>query len=111
MTNQRMDHVWKGEIRQIQDICCEVFNISRIDLLSHRRSHDISAPRQIAFYLVRHLTGATFPTMGRQFGARDHTTIMAGVKNARRLMDKDASLRDKMLIAIREFKRDKIGDV
>ena len=40
------------------------------------RKKEIAQARQIAIYLARELTELSFPSIGREFGDRDHTTIM-----------------------------------
>lgn len=46
------------------------------DLISKKRNKHISYPRQIAMYLCRKYTDASYPQIGEQFGGRDHTTVM-----------------------------------
>jgi hypothetical protein len=53
------------------------FNVSVLDLISHRRTRDVTRPRQVACYLARHMTILTLPGIGRRIGGRDHTTILA----------------------------------
>jgi Bacterial dnaA protein helix-turn-helix len=50
------------------------------ELEGPRRARRYARPRQIAFLLCRELTGASFPVIGLRFGARDHTTVMHGVR-------------------------------
>ncbi len=40
------------------------------------RKKEITQARQVAIYLARELTELSFPSIGREFGDRDHTTIM-----------------------------------
>jgi len=51
-------------------------NLKRQDLESSSRKKEISHARHIAIYLARELTSHSFPAIGREFGNRDHTTIM-----------------------------------
>ena len=46
------------------------------DLKSTKRSNDIAYPRQIAMYLCKQLTTSTLVEIGKQFGGRDHTTVL-----------------------------------
>ncbi len=55
---------------------CEQFGVSSTELLSASRVARISWPRQVAMYLARELTGNSLPAIGREFGGRDHTTVM-----------------------------------
>lgn len=63
-------------ITQIQYIVCARFNISRIELLAERRTAAIVRPRHIAMWLAKKLTTRSLPQIGRQFGGRDHTTVL-----------------------------------
>lgn len=60
------------------------YGLSRIDLLSARRTHTVVRPRQLAMWLAATLTHASLPEIGRRFGGRDHTTVL----HARRATDK-----------------------
>ncbi|MGI8412998.1 MAG: chromosomal replication initiator protein DnaA [Solirubrobacteraceae bacterium] len=69
-------------VAQVQEITCEAFAISRDELLSGERSGRIAWPRQVAMYLARQHTGETLPAIGRQFGGRNHTTVMYACRRA-----------------------------
>lgn len=63
-------------IKYIQEVVCKYFNIDLRDLKSSKRSNDIAYPRQIAMYLCREIANYSFPNIGKEFGGRDHTTVM-----------------------------------
>lgn len=63
-------------IPNIQKIVASYFNIKVSDLKSKNRSREISFPRQIAMYLCREHTKASLPNIGKQFGGKDHTTVI-----------------------------------
>ncbi len=67
---------------------CRYYGIEEAQLKSQLRSKNIAEPRQIAMYLIRHLTKMSFPDIGEFFG-RDHGTVQHSVKKI------DASLRQK----------------
>jgi chromosomal replication initiator protein len=69
-------------IERVQELTCEAFAISRDELLSSGRSGRIAWPRQVAMYLARAHSGATLPAIGRQFGGRNHTTVMYACRRA-----------------------------
>ncbi len=54
------------------------YQVSQEALLSPSRSRAISFPRQMAMYLARTETDASFPQIGTELGGRDHTTILHG---------------------------------
>ena len=69
-------------IERVQELTCEAFSISRDELLSSARSGRVAWPRQVAMYLAREHTGATLPAIGREFGGRNHTTVMYACRRA-----------------------------
>lgn len=64
------------DIRRIQEVVCEYFSMTAKDLLGQRRDQRIVRPRQVAMYLCKELTGASYPEIGTQFGGKDHTTVI-----------------------------------
>jgi chromosomal replication initiator protein len=60
----------------IQAAACEYFGVTLEELLSGGRAPRLARPRQVAMYLARELTGESLPAIGRQFGGRDHTTVL-----------------------------------
>ena len=64
----------------IQDVVANYFKIDKRDLVSSKKSNDITYPRQIAMYLCRTVGQMSFPRIGNDFGGRDHTTVMHAFK-------------------------------
>ena len=62
------------------------------EMFSARRARNIARPRQIAMYLAKNHTSLSYPEIGRQFGGRDHTTVMHAVKTIENLMTSNAQL-------------------
>lgn len=60
----------------IIDMVVSYFNISKRDLLSSKRSKNVTEPRQIAMYLCREVLNLPFKKIGEEFGGKDHTTVM-----------------------------------
>ena len=60
----------------IMQIVSKFFNIQVSDMISSKKSISISKPRQIAMYLCRELADLSFPTIGKDFGGRDHSTVL-----------------------------------
>ncbi len=63
-------------IRRIQETVSERFGMTTSELCSAKRSQSIAYPRQVAMYLSRALTDSSLPKIGKEFGGRDHTTVM-----------------------------------
>jgi chromosomal replication initiator protein len=63
-------------VADINAAACDQFGLTLEELLSSSRTPRVAWPRQIAMYLARELTGESLPAIARQFGGRDHTTIL-----------------------------------
>ena len=62
------------------------------EMFSARRSRDVARPRQVAMYLTKMLTALSYPEIGRQFGGRDHTTVMHAVRAVEGLIASDSRI-------------------
>jgi len=76
----------------IQEAVATRFHVKIAELKSRRRSKTLVHPRQIAMHLCRELTDASFPEIGRQFGGKDHTTIIHACKQIAKAKEADAAL-------------------
>lgn len=76
----------------IQETVGVRFHVKIADLKSRRRSKTLVHPRQIAMYLCRELTDSSYPEIGRQFGGKDHTTIIHACKQVIKAKDSDSAL-------------------
>lgn len=86
-------------------IVSRYYDISPEQMITQKRSRDISYPRQVAMYLCRELTGMSLPKIGQVFGGRDHTTVMHAYDKISDEMDRSADLKR----AITELKRSITG--
>jgi chromosomal replication initiator protein len=60
----------------VQKVVADYYQISVEDLKSKKKDRYVTYPRQIAMYFCRESVGTTTPQIGRDFGGRDHTTVM-----------------------------------
>ena len=69
----------------------EQFGLRLVEIKAKNNSRAIVYPRQIAMYLAKHLTEASLPEIGRQFGGKHHTTVLHSVEkiDEARKTDKD----------------------
>ena len=79
-------------IRRIQEITSERFGLSLGELCGDKRSQGIVYPRQVAMYLSRELTDSSLPKIGREFGGRDHTTVIHATTKIARMIREDRSV-------------------
>jgi chromosomal replication initiator protein len=69
----------KVTIESIQKAVAEQFGLRLVEIKAKNNSRSIVYPRQIAMYLAKHLTEASLPEIGRQFGGKHHTTVLHAV--------------------------------
>ena len=55
------------------------YNLDESTLKGTQRTKEVAEARHVAIYLVRKLTNLSSPEIGREFGGRDHTTILASI--------------------------------
>jgi len=95
----------RATVMEIQRVVCRYYAITRGEMLSQRRTAGIVRPRQVAMYLTKRLTLRSYPDIGRRFGGRDHSTVMAAVKRIERLrlhnatLDEDLAELESMFVA------------
>lgn len=80
-------------IDSIQRAVCDYFNIRQNELRSKKRTRTVALPRQVAMYLCRRYTKASFPTIGDRFGGRDHSTVIHAARVVEARIEKDAEFR------------------
>jgi chromosomal replication initiator protein len=67
-------------IPEIQATVAAAFGITVEQLVSSSRTARVNWPRQLAIQLARDLTSASLPAIGRQFGGRNHATVLHACK-------------------------------
>jgi chromosomal replication initiation ATPase DnaA len=78
-------------IKMIQKRVGEHFGVFPPDLKLPKSSKSIVLARQVAMYLVKQVTSASLPKIGREFGGKHHTTVLSAIQKieARRRTDTD----------------------
>jgi len=67
-------------IDYIQYAVANYFNLDQNDFKIQRKTSDIAFPRQIAMYLSKQLTGLSLKDIGKEFGGKDHSTVIYAIK-------------------------------
>ncbi len=75
-------------IRQV----AERFNLQPSQLKQKSNAQQIAYPRQIAMYLIKDLTHASLPEIGRAFSGKHHTTVLHSIQKIDDLRTKDSDL-------------------
>ena len=72
------------------------FVISVEEIQGASRSRNLTRARQIAMYLCRELTDLSLPKIGKEFGGRDHTTVMHAERKIKQLLGEDRRVYDEV---------------
>jgi len=80
------------------------FNFTVKELQAQDRRRPLVMARQIAMYLFRELTDLSYPEIAKEFGGRDHTTIIYGCDKIKALMKERHSVYDDVTTLIHEIK-------
>jgi len=67
-------------IENIQKTVADYFRLKIVDLLSKKRTRNLTRPRQMAMALARELTTMSLPEIGNAFGGKDHSTVIHACK-------------------------------
>src|SRR5574340_285159 len=67
-------------IENIQKTVADYYHIKMVDLLSKKRTRNLTRPRQIAMAIARDLTIMSLPEIGNSFGGKDHSTVIHACK-------------------------------
>ena len=86
----------KLTIADIQKEVERYYDVSHSDLIGQKRSRKIVYARQIAIYLTRNLLDLPYNYIAKNFGGRDHTTIMYSVTNVEEKMKENRELREEL---------------
>ncbi|MGB7290604.1 MAG: chromosomal replication initiator protein DnaA [Thermodesulfobacteriota bacterium] len=81
-------------IETIQKEVANYFGIKINDLKSVKKQKNIAMPRQVAMFLARRYTGASFPEIGEKFGGKDHSTVIHAVRKIESLIGEDLTLKN-----------------
>lgn len=79
--------VWS--IPTVQSVVARAFGLPVTALSSASRTKGTTFARHLAMYLCRERVRCSFPEIGRAFGGRDHTTVMAAVRKIEALRGTD----------------------
>jgi chromosomal replication initiator protein len=82
----------KVTIESIQKMVAEQFGLRLVEIKAKDNSRAIVYPRQIAMYLAKHMTEASLPEIGRQFGGKHHTTVLHSVEKIEEARKNDKDL-------------------
>ncbi|MFH0975577.1 MAG: chromosomal replication initiator protein DnaA [Spirochaetota bacterium] len=80
------------------------FNVSKDDIMSKSRHSRFIKPRFVAMYLSRKLTNMTTTDIGKEFGDRDHSTVLNAMNNVEKMMEEEEEIKELIEDMIHELK-------
>jgi chromosomal replication initiator protein len=97
MAQQTLKHLNAGpekkiSVESIVRAVAEKFSMQPSQLKVKSNTRQIAYPRQVAMYLVKELTQASLPEIGRYFGGKHHTTVLHSVQKIDDLRQRDEVL-------------------
>ena len=83
---------------------CDHFHITLAEITSANRSQNIAKPRMIAMYLCKKLlSNMTLKEIGSYLGGKNHTTVMHGIENITKEIEKDSSFSNTIDVLIKKI--------
>jgi chromosomal replication initiator protein len=81
---------------RILQAVCKLFSITKADVLGTSRQKNIALARQITMWFYKYELDLSYPTIGKLFSGRDHTTAMHGCNKVNKLIDSDPKIAAKI---------------
>ena len=100
----------KQNVIQNQSLCDRLqqiaiyYNVSVEDLQSASRKKTLNETRQTVIYILRELTGASYPQLGELLGNRSHSNILLAYKKMVTLLEDNMTLKHQMDKILQQFK-------
>ncbi|MBQ5317741.1 MAG: chromosomal replication initiator protein DnaA [Oscillospiraceae bacterium] len=76
-------------IERILNEVGNVYGVSAEDIISKKRSAQISIARKVSCYVLKEVTDMSYKSIGMELGARDHSTIIYYCGDIEKLIKKD----------------------
>lgn len=80
-------------IETIKEETGKFYGVTVKDINSTKRQQSIALARQIAMYLTRELTDYSLPKIGKEFGGRDHSTVLHSYRKIEEMIKTDKNLK------------------
>ena len=87
----------------IQNVVADYFGMKASELKSRRRTKRVATVRHIAMYLCRQLTDLSLVDIGRDFGGRDHSTVISACLKIEREIERDPQLAETIELLTRRL--------
>ena len=91
-------------VDSIQKTVCEYYGIRLQDMKARKRTRDIAFPRQVAMYISKILTDTSLCDIGKNFGGKDHSTVIHACKQIEERKKKDEDFSRKLDYLLKKIK-------
>ncbi len=88
--------LYRITIGKIKETVASAHGLTVKEMDNGRRDQRLAAPRQIAMYIATELTNYSLPQIAREFGKKDHTTVMYARDKIKDQMQRDEAYRNKI---------------
>ena len=83
-------------IEDIQKQVGKFYGVTVKEIKSTKRTQNIVLARQVGMYLAREMTDNSLPKIGKEFGGRDHSTVLHAYNKIKNMLAQDDSLKIEM---------------
>ena len=93
--------------RRIEKILEEVgrsYSVNAADIKGKKRTQNIAEARKMSMYIVRQVCEMSMEDIGKEFGGRDHSTVVYTIKEVEKKMEKDSFYRSNIEDIIKNVK-------
>lgn len=80
-------------IEDIQTTVGKFYGVTVKEIKATKRTQNIVLARQVAMYLAREMTDNSLPKIGKEFGGRDHSTVLHAYNKIKNMLAQDEGLR------------------
>ncbi len=72
----------------------KVYNVSVADIRGKSRRQEVAEARKMSMYIIKEVCGLTMEEIGKEFGGRDHSTVVYSISNVSQRLKTDSFYRD-----------------
>ena len=80
----------------IIEYICRYYDVDEEQVRGQGRKRDLMEARQTAMYLIRRMTNLSLNDIGKEFGDRDHTTVLHSLDQVEKKMRSDPAYAEKV---------------
>ena len=91
-------------IEKIMDEVSRSYGVTAADVKGKKRTQNIAEARKMAMYIVRQVCELSMEDIGKEFGGRDHSTVVYSIANVEEIMEKDSFYKNNIEDIIKNIK-------